>query len=78
MNAEHCYREGCDGWVTGASDYCSEACETEARKFYATIGRVGEYAAQAADAMDRLRAEAQAAVVAYERYLETLKEKTTT
>lgn len=29
MNAERCYREGCDGWVTGASDYCSPACEPE-------------------------------------------------
>jgi hypothetical protein len=24
---ERCYRPGCDGWVTGASDYCSLACE---------------------------------------------------
>lgn len=25
--AERCYRPGCDGWVTGASDYCSPECE---------------------------------------------------
>lgn len=28
--AERCYRPGCDGWVTGASDFCCEACEREA------------------------------------------------
>jgi len=73
--AEHCYRNGCDGWVTGASDYCSWECEEIARAEHrATIARVGEYAKVAADAMDRLRQEAQAAVEAYERYLATLRE----
>jgi len=68
MIAEHCYRDGCDGWVTGASDYCTWECEEIARAQWATIARVGEYAAQAADAMDRLRKEAEAALVAYEGY----------
>jgi hypothetical protein len=27
---EQCYRQGCDGAVTGASDYCSPECETRA------------------------------------------------
>lgn len=27
--AEHCYNEGCDNWITGASDYCSPECEFE-------------------------------------------------
>lgn len=72
--AEHCYRDGCDRWVTGASDYCSEDCETVARELIPTMARIGEHAARAADAMDRLRAEAQAAVVAYEGYLAKLRE----
>ena len=71
--AEHCYRQGCDGWVTGASDYCSHDCEMEAEMFRASIGRFGEHAAKAADAMDRLRLEAQAAVEAYEHYLLALR-----
>lgn len=72
--AEHCYRPGCDRWVTGASDYCSEECETEGRKIRATIARIGEHALKAADAMDRLRKEAEAAVVAYEGYLAKIRE----
>jgi len=24
--AEHCYREGCENWITGASDFCSPQC----------------------------------------------------
>lgn len=67
--AEHCYRPGCDQWITGASDYCSPECETEGRALHATISRVGEHALKMADAMDRLRLEAQAAVEAYEDYV---------
>lgn len=29
--AEHCYRQECVNWVTGASDYCSIECEEMAR-----------------------------------------------
>lgn len=25
--AEHCYRDGCDNWITGSLDYCSSECE---------------------------------------------------
>jgi hypothetical protein len=72
--AEHCYRPGCDQWVTGASDYCSWECEAIARHDVTTIARFGEYAKVAADAMDRLRQEAEAAVEAYERYLAKLRD----
>ena len=30
--AEHCYRDGCDQWITGASDYCSPECEKAAQQ----------------------------------------------
>lgn len=65
--SEHCYREGCDGWVTGASDYCSETCETSAR-LIPTLGRIGEHVTNMADAMDRLREQARLATQAYEAY----------
>ena len=73
--AEHCYRQGCEYWVTGASDYCSEECESIARRqIQASMYRIGDHARVASAAMDRLRKEAEAALAAYEHYLATLKE----
>jgi hypothetical protein len=72
--AEHCYRDGCDRWVTGASDYCSEACETEARQVYRAIGRIGEHAEQMTAATSAMHEAVRAAVQAYDAYLDKLYE----
>jgi hypothetical protein len=70
--AETCYRPGCEYWVTGASDFCSEECEEEAAGLLtpAALARIGDTATTASE---RLKLMSAAALDAYEAYLSTVR-----